>query len=327
MLSTKNLINDYKEVPPSWIFEYYCNLDEKLTGQEIMIKSLFNPKDSAPSMGLYVDKKTKVYKFKDFSSGKGGSAINLVMELKEISFNQAALHIVNEYNTYMLANPDEKQLEFKAQAKYQVTENKPRRWNKNDQEFWTDFYIGTKFLNEYIIKPLSEYTLSKEEDGELKQVTIKGEYIYGYFKKSGELYKIYQPKNKERKYIKVATYLQGSEQVDNHNILIIQSGIKDIGAMKSLELKVDCIAPDSENVMIPELVIKNYKKKYKYIFVMFDNDEAGIKAMNKYREEYKLPCILITDGKDLAEAVKAKGPSYIRQKVISAIELKTFALS
>lgn len=326
MLSTKNLVNDYKDVPASFIFEYYAKLNIKLTGQEIKIKSLFNDKDDTPSMSIYIDKNTKTYKFKDFSTGIGGSAINMVMELRGLSFNKAATTIVNDYNNYKLNNPDEV-INFKEQAKYKVTDYSIRKWNTNDRDFWTDFYIDTDFLNEYMIKPFSYYTMTKKDESVVKEINIKGEYIYGYFTKSGELYKIYQPKNKERKYIKVKAYIQGSEQLQGHETLFIQSGIKDIGAMKSLRLKIDYLAPDSENVMIKPDVMKKLKREYKKIFVMFDNDEAGIKAMKKYREAYNVDCILLTTAKDAAESIKAKGPRDIRQRVISLIELKSFNFS
>jgi len=320
MLSTKNLVNDYTSVPAKFIFEYYCNLQEKLTGQEVTIKSIFNDQDNNPSMSIYIDKKTRDYKFKDFSTGIGGSAINLVMASKGLNFNQAALLIVSDYNTYKLLHPEEETKQIVVQDKFTVSDYKIRKWNTNDQSFWTDFYIGSEFLNEYEVKPLSEYTMSRVGDS----FTMKGQFMYGYFTKDGELYKIYQPKNKERKFIKVKSHIQGSEQLKGYDVLIIQSSIKDIGAMKSLKLKVDSIAADSENVMILPAVIAKYKKEYKWVFVMFDNDEAGIKAMKKYREVYNLPCILLTIGKDLAEAVKERGPREIRPRVISLIELKTF---
>lgn len=326
MLSTKNLKSNYTDVPATFILEYYLELKERLSGQEVKMKSIFNLKDTNPSMTVYVDKDSKTYKWKDFSSGKGGNPINLVMELKGLTFNQAALMIVNDYNNYKLTHSEVDDISFKEQAKYQVTDHVERSWNTNDQKFWTEFYIGTGFLNEYNVRPLTKYILTKNDGGVIHSITIQGEYLYGYFTKTGELYKIYQPKNKDRKFIKVKSHVQGLDQLKGYDILIIQSGMKDIGAMNSLKLRVDTIAPDSENTLMSASLIKRFKKEYKKVFVMFDNDEAGIKAMKKYRETYGLPCILLTIGKDIAEAVKDKGPREIRHKVVPLIELKTFEL-
>ena len=40
MISTKNIVIDINNVPSYWIFEYFLNLPEKLTGQDIKIKSI-----------------------------------------------------------------------------------------------------------------------------------------------------------------------------------------------------------------------------------------------------------------------------------------------
>ena len=42
------------DIPSNWIFENYCNLNEKLYGQSVKILSMFNHKDTVPSMVIYV---------------------------------------------------------------------------------------------------------------------------------------------------------------------------------------------------------------------------------------------------------------------------------
>ena len=49
MLSTTSLITDITQVPRIWIYEYYLNLTEKLNGQDVKIKSVFNTEDKKPS--------------------------------------------------------------------------------------------------------------------------------------------------------------------------------------------------------------------------------------------------------------------------------------
>jgi hypothetical protein len=52
MISTKNLVSSIIDVPDHWIFEHYCNLSEKLVGQDVKIKSLFNPTERTPSFSI-----------------------------------------------------------------------------------------------------------------------------------------------------------------------------------------------------------------------------------------------------------------------------------
>ncbi|NBU05770.1 MAG: hypothetical protein EBT39_05425, partial [Sphingobacteriia bacterium] len=80
MISTKNLIARLEDVPKEWVFEFYLKLSEKLTGQSVKIKSIFNSREKTPSMHIYMDN-NNTYKFKDFSSGSGGDALNLVQTI------------------------------------------------------------------------------------------------------------------------------------------------------------------------------------------------------------------------------------------------------
>lgn len=327
MLSTKKLVNNSKSVPSAWIFEYYAQLQDKLTGQDIRINSLFNDKDDTPSMCIYYDKVKVEYRFKDFSTGKGGSAIDFVKAIRGLNYVQAVTTITEDYNEYILHNkvglsPEE----FKAQSKYRVTSHQLRTWNTRDQYQWTQFFIGSSILTIYYVKPLESYTMTKMENGELKELVISGDYIYGFFTKAGELYKIYQPKVSGKKYIKVKNYIQGSEQLEGHQYLAITSGLKDIMSLRGLNLKLDYIAPDSENTMIPKEQIVKYKKQYKKVFVFFDNDEAGIKAMKKYRDEYGLSCILLTMAKDPAESIKAYGPKKVTERLVPLFNCQLYDL-
>ena len=65
MFKTKNLVHDIKDVPTPWVFEHFCKLKEKLGGEDVKIKSLFNSKERTPSMCIYFDAKVKVYKYTD----------------------------------------------------------------------------------------------------------------------------------------------------------------------------------------------------------------------------------------------------------------------
>ena len=52
MISTKNLIANISDVPTGWPFEYYLGLSEKLDGQDVKMRSVFNIKDKVFSFNL-----------------------------------------------------------------------------------------------------------------------------------------------------------------------------------------------------------------------------------------------------------------------------------
>lgn len=275
-------------------------------------------------MCISVFNKTGRYCFKDFSTGKGGGALKLVEQMFNLSPAKASEKIVEDYNRYVLLNngTQHKITEFKVRSKFRVTEHKTREWTVRDRDFWLQFHISSSILNEYNVKPLESYTMTKEEDGELKSLEIKGLLLYGYFTKSGLLYKIYQPRVKEHKFIKITDYLQGSEQLTDSGCLIIASSLKDAMTMKSLGLKCSFIAPDSENTVIKASLIEDFKTRYNTILTIFDNDEAGIAAMKKYKELYDIPYVYFDLEKDVSDAIKVHGVNIVKRKLVPLINSK-----
>lgn len=320
MFKIKNLVHDVKDVPASFIFEHFCLLKEKLTGQDVKIKSMFNPKERTPSMCIYVDGQG-VYKFKDFSTGKGGSGIEMIKLLLDVSYHQACKIIVEKYNDYVLHNNGGYDIkEFKQASKYKVTKYKFRSWTTQDQYFWTQFNIGSKLLEEFHVKPLESYKMTKDD----KELCIKGLYLYGYFKADGTLYKIYQPKTLDKKFIKVTSYIQGMHQCTGEKYLIITSSLKDIMSIKSLKLaNLDVIAPDSENTMLKQEMMEELRDKYKKIIVMFDNDDAGIKAMQTYKEKYPfIEIALLPMSKDISDSIKDYGAKEVLNRLVPILDKK-----
>ena len=316
MLSTKSIITSITDVPREWVFEYYLNLPEKLTGQDVKIKSAFNPVDKTPSMYIFLSN-SAVYRYKDFSSGKTGDALDLVQELFKLSTRGETAHkIMQDYGKFILTHDEDYSArDFKKKAKYQVVDFTVRSWTNLDEKFWTKFYINSKLLEFYKVSPLLNYTIRKEENDQVKEITIKGNNSYGYFRKDGTLYKIYHPYVKDYKFIKIKDYIQGSDQLTmTVPYLIICSSLKDIMAFTKLGYKnAEAIAPDSENILIPEHMISAYKHKYKGICTLFDNDAPGIESMKKYKNKYDIPQVILEMSKDLSDSIKDHGIIKVKQ--------------
>jgi hypothetical protein len=318
MFKTKNLVHDVIDVPVTWIFEHFCKLSEKLKGEDVKIKSLFNPKERTPSMCIY--NKENVYKYKDFSTGKGGSAIDLVKELHDLPFHKACHLIVENYNDFVLHNNGGYDVEdFQKASKYKVTSHKLRQWSTQDQYFWTQFNIGSRLLDAHNVKPLESYMMTKDD----KELCIQGLYIYGYFKEDGTLYKIYQPKTLDKKFIKVGNYIQGWDQLNKQKNLLITSSLKDVMSAKSLKIKIDIIAPDSENTIISRETMEDLKIMYNKIIVIFDYDEAGVLAMQKYKEKYPFVEVAVLPmSKDISDSIKDHGSEKVRNMLVPILDKK-----
>jgi hypothetical protein len=320
MFETRNLVHDIKDVPITWMFEHYCKLNQKLEGQHVKIKSMFT-QERTPSMCIYTDE-YNTYRYKDFSSGKSGSAIDFIKELFNLKFHQACLKVIEEYNDYILKNgKDYESKELKKYSRFKVVAFTKRGWTTKDQYYWTQFNIGSKLLEEHCVYPREKYVMQKETE----QIEIRGSYIYGYFKKDGTLYKVYQPKTLDKKFIKVKSYIQGTEQCkpENKN-LIITSSLKDLMSIKSLKLSgLNIVAADSENTMISSVDIESWQNEYENIIVIFDNDDAGIEAMKTYKEKYNfIKVALLPLSKDISDSIKDYGAKEVRNRLVPILNKK-----
>ena len=274
-------------------------------------------------MCIYIDR-NNIYRFKDFSSGNGGDGLTLVQNLFNLSSRGAASYkIIEDYNQYVLTNGCNTIRSYKQHSKFKVTDYEMRHWNTLDQKYWMGFHIGSRLLSRYNVVPLEYYIMTKTDENDVvSSITIKGNYIYGYFREDGSLYKIYQPKVKESKFIKVRDYIQGTEQlVFDKPYLIITSSLKDLMAYQKLKINnSEAIAPDSENTMIPENIMSNISPKYQKVCVLFDNDEAGIKAAEKYKSKYGFNYVILDLEKDLSDAIKVHGIDKVRDNLLPLLK-------
>ena len=307
MLSTKNLVTKIEDIPSYWIFQHYLNLQEQLTGQDVKIKSLFNPTEKTASFCIYVDTSIMQYRFKDFSTGESGSKIDLVMHLFKLNFADAMQKIIDDYNklskTGNIAN-----VTLVPEVKWKVDYVKTRNWNTDDAKFWLSFNIGSHLLEEYNVRPLEYYTMVKEEVNNTNTLKFEKPFMYGYFDKDGNLIKIYQPHSKKNKFYNIQDYIQGIDQLKyDKPYLVICSSLKDAMSLRSFDYNLEVLAPASENSIIKPYIINNLKSKYKKVITLFDNDAAGEKAINAYEKLYKINGCALPMCKDISDAVKIKG--------------------
>jgi len=318
MLKSNPAVFFIEDVPSNWIFESYLNLNEKLTGQSIKIHSIFKA-EKTPSMCIYYSDADKMYKYKDFSTDKSGNGAGLVSDMFNISYAGACSKIMDDYNLYLskgdLSNDDQIRKHIIPTPKYKITEFVTRGWNNIDAAYWLQFGIGSDVLKHYGVVPLQEYTMCRQySDGKEEVIKIARLNVYGYFNKQGDLCKVYQPMQKNKKFIKVNDYIQGSDQLTETNkYLVICSSLKDVMALKAMKFNnIDAIAPDSENSRIPKEIMSAYLERYTTVCTMFDDDVAGIKSMQKYKDDYGIESIHLQMSKDLSDSIRDYGISNVK---------------
>lgn len=312
------------------LFEKILNLNEKLEGQTVKIKSILNPKDTDPSMIIFFDGNSNIYRFKDFSADKYGDIIDLISEIYGLERKKAYYKLLDICDSKDFEGCERNVGTDVVKIETKITRYKIAQWKIRDEEYWSDYNISPSFLQQYNIKPLEKYEMTKVQGDKKWSYIFEQAYVYGYFTKDNKLYKIYSPKVKDNKFIKIKNnILQGEEQLKfEQPYLIMLASMKDMGAFKALKFKgFEVVAPDSENTYIEKEKIDFFKSKYKQIFTLFDNDVAGMKAMKKYEELYQIPYIHFNVEKDVAECVKQHGVEstriFMKSKLQDAIKKET----
>jgi DNA primase len=94
-------------------------------------------------------------------------------------------------------------------------------------------------------------------------------------------------------------------------------------SIKSLKLNIDVVAPDSENTMIKQDVMEELRDKYDKIIVMFDFDNAGIEAMQKYKEKFPfIETTVLPMSKDISDSIKDYGAKEVRNRLVPILDKK-----
>jgi len=296
-----HIVSDIKEVPESWIYKFYykklskgnISINQPFNGRIIKVKSLIS-RDSNPSLCFFY--KNRHYYWKDFSVGKGGSAVSFVSyHMNKVEASAINL-IICDYEEYLMSTDEKDEIFLPDEIKRSEFKVKPDYYDVESLKVWERWKIDLPCLNKFKIRNGSYYTILKED----KEYTFNKSF-FAFYNSKGP-YQIYQPDN-EVKYVNIDTnYLIGSEQLEfKSKFCGIISGLKDICAISMIGLNCEYIAGFSENSLISKDKIDFLNSKYEFVFSMLDDDEAGIRGMKLYEKAYGIPYVHIKGlKKDLA---------------------------
>lgn len=180
--------------------------------------------------------------------------------------------------------------------------------------FWRKYNIDVSTLVKYRVMSCEKVMVWSRTKN--KYFVIKANQffpIFSYmFKENGKkYYKIYRPNNKEYKWLFNGTKdcIEGYDQLPwLGELLIISKALKDVMVLDTLGF--NAISLQSETNSLEQELINKLTKRFKKIVCFYDNDEAGMNAMNKIKEQYNIPFIYIDKEygvKDIADFIKVYG--------------------
>jgi len=188
-----------------------------------------------------------------------------------------------------------------------------RPWNTLDRNFWfTRIGITRVELSLFNVHPLKLAVIDSARKGE--HIYVGGGNFYGYYlgKEDGrELWKLYNPfSTKFQKWRTNApeNCLQGySNLPETGDLLVITKSLKDVIVLH--KLGYSAVAPNSENIYISEECLRELRRRFKQVVLLYDNDDPGLQMGDLMSEAYNMPVLYFDRslGKDSADVAEAYG--------------------
>lgn len=300
------------EITPSVVFSYYL-------GFPIVMGKVFNSplrKDDNPSFAIFEGRGELLYK--DFATGESGNCIKFVQELFHISRENAVIKILVDLFRSNLSPSNGKVIPTYHSHRDEVSIGlKTVPFNESNLKYWKGYYIDEDTLNIFNVFAVSHVWIN---DNLVWKETEK-EPIYAYI--TDKKIKVYRPKSrKTAKWAGNTTSgnIFGYEQLpDSGKILVITKSGKDVMVLDTLGY--NSVAPNSETSLVPMDIMFDLTLRFQKVYVLMDNDPAGIAASDKYCNEYPdvIPIFLSTE-KDISDYIKKYGPEKTKELLCNLIK-------
>ncbi len=299
-------------------------------GKELELGKAYNSPlrddDIVPSFVMYLYK-GKIF-FKDHALGMSGTVFKFVRELFRYTNNTDTLSRINmdfelellggTPNITKLGNKPKLINGYKVKAPLkEIKVHSKVGICKNFTDFWFKYGITAYILKMYFV---TEIDIIQYVYADNTVVIYPDELTIAYriYKK----YKIYTPfGDKAKKFLNnyPINYIEGYLQLKyERDFLIITKAMKEVLFFRQ-HFDWDSIAGKSENTMIKRHMMIKLLQRYKRIYILLDNDVAGIRAQKEYLKEYPflISLFLNTKEKDITD-VYAASPN--KEKALQTIK-------
>ena len=266
--------------------------------------------DKDPSFGIYTLDGNKIY-WKDLSKNISGGLWDMLGEYWGVNYkevlNKVWKDLPNITTTYAKSSKMGKPQSISNYTEETDLQCKVREWKHYDIEYWESYGISLNWLKYADIYPISHKIVIK---GNNKFIFVADKYAYAYVERKDNkvTLKIYQPFNKKFKWSNkhdrsvISLWTKIPEYGDK---LIICSSMKDALCVWA-NTGIPCIAIQGEGYTISDTAISELKRRYKEIYILLDNDEAGLEDARKLSESTRFTNLVLPDygAKDCSDLFK-----------------------
>lgn len=301
-----DLENIYSKVSDLDILHHYFGI----THVPCMINSPLR-RDNNPSLSFYSKDGIEVL-WTDFSTKEGGDIIHLMSKYWGESYADTVKHLWEDLPkiTNISGYTQLSKKRYIVKKTNVILKCKVREWKDYDLEFWNSFGISKRWLEYADVYPISHKIIIKNDE---KFVFSADKYAYAYveFKDKKTTLKIYQPfntkgfkwsNNHDRSVISLWTKVPA-----NGLMICICASLKDALCLWA-NTGIPSIAVQGEGYSMSDTAIEELKRRFKHVYILFDNDEAGIVDGVKLAEQTGFTNIVlprINDTKDISDLYKS----------------------
>lgn len=273
-------------------------------------------RDDRPSFGLYSLDGKRIF-FTDLATKEKGGIYDLLTKMWHCSYNEVLSRIQRDF----LKNNGEANVNLMAAPKTvsEITshsevsmEVKVREWRQYDIDYWASYGVPLEWLKYAEVYPISHKIITKNG---IKSIFGADRLAYAFVEhKEGKItLKIYQPLNKEgykwanthnRSVVSLWTKIP-----ETGDKVVICSSLKDALCFWA-NTGIPALALQGEGYGMSDTAITELKRRYKQVYILFDNDKAGINDSKKLSEQTGFTNLILPifeGGKDVSDLMKCKG--------------------
>lgn len=291
------------------VFKYF--LGSRIQGTGKAFKSPFYD-DTKAACYVYFDKRSRVYKFKDFGDAEYsgdcfffvGRIFGLACEHKEefrrildIINTELGLNLESKEQRIERSLGTQKELLMRAKDLPSIHEGfetakselplKTRDFSQSELAYWGQYGVALSDLRRYGVVAVASYQGIGKSGKSYSFESSEKQPIFGY--QGIRFTKLYLPFSKPRFLFtgqKTEQYVFGKEQLPiRGDILFFTGGEKDVISLAAHGFHAVCM--NSETAHIPKNLLRALSFRFKHLVLLYDVDETGLKAMDSLRSQYQ----------------------------------------
>ena len=281
--------------------------------------------DRHPSFGLYSPNGIEI-NYIDFSTRDGGTIFTLLKNMWNTTYPEVFKKICQDFSKFnskaTVTKSSRCDVTSQGSSSNIDMKCKVREWKDYDIEYWASYGITLPWLKYANVYPISHKIIVKDGK-EFVFGADKHAYAYVEFKKGKTTLKIYQPFNKrgfkwankhDRSVISLWTKVP-----ETGDKIVICSSLKDALCLWA-NTSIPAIAIQGEGYGISNTAINELKRRYNNVYILLDNDEAGLRDGEKLSEStgfINLVLPNINGAKDISDLYKSLNNKERFKKIIS----------